>query len=75
MGEHDFIDQLQGAGWNARWLTVLEQNATYQPPLQEDAAAWAETHDLDPTGVLYDTDNTWAAQAAPEAANSAQGAT
>jgi len=67
VSEHDFIAGLQSAGWTARWLTVLEQNATYQPPSQADAAAWAETHGLDPAGVLYDADNAWADQAVPAA--------
>lgn len=67
MGEHDFIAHLEDSGWSARWLTVLEQNATHQSPSQADAATWAETYDLDPSRVLFDPDNTWATQAVPEA--------
>jgi hypothetical protein len=48
-------------------LTVLEQDATYQPPDEADAAAWAASYGLDPARVLYDADNTWAAQAVPVA--------
>ena len=67
MGEQQFIDDLAGDGWNAEWITILEQDAGYQPPTQEDAATWAETYGLDPTTVLYDPTNAWVAQAVPEA--------
>jgi len=67
VGEQQFIDDLAGDGWNAEWITILEQDAGFQPPTQEDAATWAETYGLDPTTVLYDPTNAWVAEAVPEA--------
>lgn len=66
MGEQQFIGDLAANGWDAGWITVLEQDAGFQPPSQEDAAAWADEHDLDPATVLYDPGNAWVADAVPE---------
>jgi hypothetical protein len=67
VGEQEFIDGLAANGWSARWVTILEQDAGYQPPTQEDAATWASTYGLDPATVLYDASNAWVAEAVPDA--------
>jgi hypothetical protein len=67
VGEQEFIDGLFANGWSAEWVTILEQDAAYQPPTQEDAAAWASAHALDPATVLYDEGNVWVAEAVPDA--------
>ena len=67
MGEQEFIDGLADNGWDAAWITILEQDAGFQPPDQEDAATWAAAHDLDPAAVLFDPTNAWVAEAVPDA--------
>jgi hypothetical protein len=64
VGEQEFIDYLADNGWSAEWVSILEQDASMNAPDQTDAATWASDYDLDPTTVLYDASQTWAASAA-----------
>ena len=65
MGEQEFIDNLAGAGWSAEWITVVLEDAGYQPPSQDEAATWAETYGLDPASVLFDAAQDLWLQAVP----------
>lgn len=58
-GEQDFIDYMGAAGWQIRWISILEENSEHSPPNQADALAWAEAYNLDPAYVLYDSDQVW----------------
>jgi hypothetical protein len=65
VGEQQYLDELSQAGWEAVWITILEENATFHPLVLEDAATWASTYDLDPAHVLFDPEQSWVAEGVP----------
>ena len=63
MGEQEFVDYLANTGWNVEWISILEEDSGHGPPDQGDASWWAGEYGLDPASVLYDSSQTWAADA------------